>query len=219
MTVVRPSWANALALLRRERSWQKKSRIASLGRRPPLIMTDTTRIDRRLLLIAAGLAITVAIAGWQAGGELGAARATRWTARLSLILFLGALSATTLARRFDLWPGERAWFAALAASHAVHAIAIGVLAAETNGVTLDDRGLVVIAGGGLAYVLIALFVFWPRRPAWVSAIGISYIWVIFFASYLGRVTEGMPIYSLALVALIGALIVRIFARNREVSAN
>jgi sulfoxide reductase heme-binding subunit YedZ len=149
----------------------------------------------------------------------------RATARTSFVLFIAAFTAPALdalvARRWThrLREYEGALFVSFAVSHLVHALAILLLAAATNGVSWRAVGASQIYGGGLAYV----FIFWlacgalggarfERRP-WrpLRSFALYYIWFIFMFSYGGRAAgESLRFVPLVLVLLV-ALALRLTA--------
>lgn len=125
--------------------------------------------------------------------------ALRYTARLSLVLFLLAFSASTLVRMFPSGPtrwlmrNRRYVGLSFAASHIIH---LGVILTFT-GIVFDwdflrANTLVTYFGGGLAYVFIFAMALTSndrsvrmlgRRWKQVHTVGIYYNFLIFFASY------------------------------------
>jgi hypothetical protein len=81
----------------------------------------------------------------------------RWTARSSLLLFCAALATEGRAVSLPGWPGRTQLLRGLALSHFVHAVAVGVLAAQLDGRNLLERSApVTVLGGALAYFAVAL---------------------------------------------------------------
>ena len=122
--------------------------------------------------------------------------AARWTARVGFPVFLIAYSASALAR---LWPelfsgvarDRRWWGLGFAASHTVHLLAL-VMFLRISG---ETRPLPVLLFAGGAYAIMfamaatstpaamrALGRNWKR----LHILGIHWLWVVFFASYLDR---------------------------------
>ncbi len=108
--------------------------------------------------------------------------ATRWTARLSLILFAAAYVMPDPSR-------VRAIGLAFAGAHFVHAFTF-IVYLSSYPVT---RGLVSTIGGTLGYVVLAAMTYSSIRPkVWgvtVRKWGMPYLWVVFSFSYLGRIVE------------------------------
>ena len=174
-----------------------------------------------LLAVAAGL-----VAGADAAERAGLA--ARWTARAALPLFLIALLASTLVRR---WPGgitrallrrRRQWGLGFALAHTIHLAALAVnVIAYAPGRTWQS-----LIGGGLAYGMIYLMALtstdgWQRRLGrwWgrLHTIGIYYIWFIFTASYAGRAFGDDPdkriVGIIFGIILIAALALRLWPRR------
>lgn len=190
--------------------------------------------DERLLfvLIAALLAmsaIIVAVAGTCIDGTRMLIRAT---ARSSLLIFLAAFAASSLAR---LWPApttrwmirNRRWLGlGFAFSHLVHLIAILWLFGAYGGET-PPPPMRTIVGGGIAYVFIALL----AATSWNGAVralgarnwqrlhkaGVWYIWLIFMVSYGGRAAIN-ALYLPPALLLVGAAALRLGASRRRAAA-
>jgi DMSO/TMAO reductase YedYZ heme-binding membrane subunit len=147
-------------------------------------------------LMAVGLAL--AVHGDAADGWLFAAR---WTARLSVLLFAIVFASGGLARILGgparaLIVHRRGLGLAFAAAHFVHLGALATWLAMSG----TRPPTVTLAGGGLAYVLIAAMALTSTDAAqrrlgrWWKRLhltGVWYVWLIFFQSYLGRVLEGV----------------------------
>ena len=149
----------------------------------------------------------------------------RITARISLLLFLGAFAGPALAL---LRPaGRTRWLerqrgrllVGLAASHTAHLGAIAALATVTHGGSLRQPGMAVtILGGGVAYLFIYAMAATART--WSShgrlhTIGMYYVWLIFFLSY-GLGTFQSLFYLLFALLLLAALIVRLCAKPARI---
>lgn len=187
--------------------------------------------DERLLfvLIAALLAMSAIIVAVAGTGIDGTRMLIRATARSSLLIFLAAFTASSLAR---LWPApttrwmirNRRWLGlGFAFSHLVHLIAIlwlfGVYGGET-----PPPPMRTIIGGGIAYVFIALL----AATSWNGAVralgarnwqrlhkaGVWYIWLIFMVSYGGRAAIN-PLYLPPAMLLVGAAALRLVASRRR----
>lgn len=179
------------------------------------------------------LGILVGLIALLYGRELGVddidgwRRATRYTARAGLVLFLITYSASSLARlthgRLVLMVlrDRRWWGLGYAACMMVHAYAF---------LTLFDTGtaqlpLVVAVGGGAGYALIAAMALTSNRramrrlgPAWrhLHQVGIHGLWLIYTVIFAARVIRPgsfiIGLYGLALT--LGALALRLAARRR-----
>jgi len=190
--------------------------------------------DERLLfvLIAALLAMSAIIVAVAGTGIDGMRMLIRATARSSLLIFLAAFAASSLAR---LWPApttrwmirNRRWLGlGFAFSHLVHLIAIlwlfGVYGGET-----PPPPMRTIIGGGIAYVFIALL----AATSWNGAVralgtrnwqrlhkaGVWYIWLIFMVSYGGRAAIN-PLYLPPALLLVGAAALRLIASRCRTAA-
>lgn len=189
-------------------------------------MARPAKPTAQIILAASAGALLAGSAGIWMGGDfaresfLGAARLT---ARWSFVIFLVVWSASALAR---LWPGG--WRAGLhynrrglglgfAAAHLIHAsfflTAILVFGAPTT--------LKTALGGGLGYVFVILLAitshdYWMRAltpKGWklLHTIGVSYIALIFFTSYLGRLPTN-PMLAIPTLSAFGVvLLLRIAA--------
>jgi DMSO/TMAO reductase YedYZ heme-binding membrane subunit len=165
---------------------------------------------------AAGLAavgLALAVHGADAEGLL---YATRWTARLSVLLFATVFAARGLYRlagpvALPLLTNRRGLGLAFAAAHLVHLGALSSWFAASG-----ERPLpVTIVGGGLAYALIVAMALTStdaaqrRMGRWWKRLhltGLWYVWLIFFQSYLGRALGGpermaQGIYGVTLLLL------------------
>lgn len=155
---------------------------------------------------------------------------TRLTARTSVFFFLAAFSASALLKLTRsgaarvLVRNRRHVGLSFALAHYIH---LGVLVAYFV-VSGEDPGIVRIAGGGLAYVLIALMALTStdeaqRRlgPNWrrLHLVGGWYVWLVFLNSYLGRTLEGRePVWMFggitALLLVVAAMRIGVGVRER-----
>lgn len=150
-------------------------------------------------IVAAVLAMSlliIALVGWSAEGTRMAVRAT---GRTSITLFVAAFTASSLCRR---WPGgftkwllrnRRYLGVGFAGSHAIHLVALVVASALFPNPLFQEAGQLVVALGGIAYLVIALMAFTSsdRAQAWLGTrrwqalhrYGGWYLWLIFLHTY------------------------------------
>jgi len=162
------------------------------------------------------------------GADVEGARAViRFTARTSLLLFLGAFTASALAR---LRPGAAtSWLlrhrryvgVSFAASHTIHLAAIIAMARIAPDVFWRSTSTTTLVAGGIGYVLIAAMtatsfdraVTWlgPRRWQRLHTAGLYYLWAIFLLTYgaAGKLAT-LP----EVIALLTAMALRLTARRR-----
>lgn len=158
--------------------------------------------------------------GWQL--------AARHTARVSVCFFLLVALARPLAdlhgSRFlrACLRERRGLGLAFFGAHGVHLA--GILGFAASGGAIDP---LTLAGGGIAYVLLAGMAATSSDAAvrrlgargWkrLHRAGLWYLWLIFVASYLGRVLEPRPAaqHLLLLAALLGVALLRAFAWRRR----
>lgn len=198
----------------------------------PAIRTDGW-LDGYKLTATATLAIII-LSIWLAsmrGFEVDGVRLViRFTARTSLLFFCLAFSASALAR---LWPASPTrWLLrnrryiglSFAASHAVHAVAIGLFAALAPA---DFRAATSPASfifGGLGYACIiamaatsfdrAAAAIGTRAWRVLHAAGIYYLWFQFMVSFGMRI-PAMPNYAWFLLPLVLVMAIRITAAIRS----
>ena len=157
----------------------------------------------------------------------------RFTARTSLLLFCLAFSAAALARlRPNAWTrwqrrNRRYLGLAFAASHGLHAIAIGAFAAIDPAGYAAATSLASYVFGGIGYaVIIAMAAtsfdrttaaIGPRAWRLLHLNGSYYLWIQFMVSF-GKRIPGMPFYSLFLLPLLIALALRLIAMASTRSA-
>jgi hypothetical protein len=169
-----------------------------------------------LAVAAAAFALLYAAIAASAGvGEEGLRICIRASARVSVVLFTLAFSASSL---HALWrTPASAWCLrnrrqlglAFALSHFLHLIFLAWLAAAVPGSL--DRSPGVLLGGGLAYVAIALMAATSsdRAQAWLGMrrwrrlhrVGAWYVWILFAQSYLPRALASPAYLPLALLML------------------
>lgn len=147
----------------------------------------------------------------------------RLTARASALLFLLAFVATGLARLLPNDATERLAhrqpyvFIAFAATHFLH---LGVIAGAAWYGQLHRQNLrewlVTLIGGGLAYLFILLmaataFSVRSTTQRILHAVGMYYVWLVFFQSDFGRARAGSKYHALVAVLAVVALVVRVSA--------
>ena len=174
------------------------------------------------------LAVSLAIFG---PGETALLYVARYSARLSFLIFILVLVISPLA---TLWPSPRSrWLRrqrryfglAFALAHFCHLGALLWLMNHRGG-SLDT---VTLVGGGLAYLLIGLMALTsndfaqrkmgPRRWRALHLTGLTYVWLIFMQSYVGRLLSPTPpepkLIFVVLTALgVGAVLLRLAPRLR-----
>lgn len=179
-----------------------------------------------LLGLIAGLG-TIALGLWT-GGDLADqwSRAARWTARIGLPIFLIAYAASSLAKlrpsaiTRGFLQNRRWWGLGFAACHTAHLYAL-VRYLQISG---EDRPLLALAAGGLAYVLMFAMAATSNDAAmramgrnWkrLHTAGVHYLWLIFTLSYSLRLADPrtMPEAIYGVTSCLGALALRIAARR------
>lgn len=182
-------------------------------------------------IVAGILGADVAVLGL---GETGIRFALRATARMALVLFLGAFVASALART---WPAPATrWLlanrryvgVAFAVTHLVHGAAILAFATLfADEFRAQEPVLVLVLGGiGYVFVLALLATSFDRTAAWLGprrwgrlhAVGVHYLWIVFFVTYAPQATRG-PVYGLATLVLVAALGLRLATRRPAVAIN
>jgi sulfoxide reductase heme-binding subunit YedZ len=150
----------------------------------------------------------------------------RFTARTSLLLFCLAFSAAALAR---LWPNawtrwqrrnRRYLGLSFAASHGLHAVAIGAFAAMDPIGFAAATSLASYVFGGIGYAFIAAMAatsfdrtaaaIGPRAWRTLHLVGGYYLCLQFMVSFGKRIPD-MPLYSLFLIPLLAVLALRLIA--------
>jgi sulfoxide reductase heme-binding subunit YedZ len=181
-------------------------------------------------LTGLALAVLLVAAGWQAGWSEESVRiVVRWTAKIAVVLFAAAFSASSLrvfwrtgTTRF-LLKNRRRLGLAFALSHSVHLIALLMLGIAFPSPFVDDLSLITLVGGGLAYVFMFAMAA-TSNDASVKKLGIArwrtlhtiggwYIWLIFTQSYTPRALVDPAAVPFAAL-LFGVLGVRLARRLR-----
>jgi DMSO/TMAO reductase YedYZ heme-binding membrane subunit len=189
------------------------------ARRSTVLPCVTAALSGALLMIALGFALG-------ATAEERWLFATRYTARFSFPIFLGAFTASSWARLFpgdltrSLLRARRGIGLGFAAAHTVHLAALTAYNATAGRVPT----VVTLAGGGLAYAAMfamaatsndasvrALGRNWTR----LHTFGAYWLWVIFAQSYATRVARGMWFFVPELTLAVAALALRFAARRRS----
>jgi len=172
------------------------------------------------------IALCIWIAGMRQFEADGVRMVIRFTARTSLMLFCLAFSAAALAR---LWPNawtkwqrrnRRYLGVSFAASHGLHAVAIGVFARMDPAGFADATNLASYVFGGIGYAFIVAMTatsfertaaaIGPRAWRALHLSGGYYLWFQFMVSF-GKRIPGMPLYSLFLVPLLVVMALRLIA--------
>lgn len=154
----------------------------------------------------------------------------RLTARTSLVLFLLAFSASSLARLFPgamtgwLLQNRRYVGLSFAFSHAIHFAAIVALARTDYETFHRLTNIVTYLGGGLAYVFIVLMVLtsFDRTAAllghrswrWLHVTGMWYLWLSFALNFGKRIPQGAG-YAVPVSFILLALLLRLLAMRRR----
>jgi sulfoxide reductase heme-binding subunit YedZ len=154
----------------------------------------------------------------------------RFTARSSLVLFCLAFSAAALAQLYPtswtrwLRRNRRALGVTFAASHGLHAIAIGAFAAMDPAGFAASTNLASYVFGGIGYAFIIAMTatsfdrtaaaIGPRAWRMLHLAGGYYLWLQFMVSF-GKRLPGMPLYSLFLIPLLAVLALRLLAMTRR----
>jgi sulfoxide reductase heme-binding subunit YedZ len=178
------------------------------------------------LALVALLAAAAAAAGWS---EESVRIVIRWTAKIAVVLFAAAFSASSLrvfwrsdATRFLLLNRRRLGLS-FALAHTVHLIALMALGVAFPSPFLDDLSIVTLVGGGGAYVFMFAMaatsndasvrrlglVRWRR----LHTVGGWYIWAIFTQSYVPRALVDLAAVPFAAL-LFGVLGLRVARRVR-----
>lgn len=150
--------------------------------------------------------------------------AARWTARIGFPIFILTYAASSLGRLWhtaltrSIWRDRRWWGLGFAAAHTVH---LGALIAFLK-VSGETRPPIVWAVAGTGYVLLFAMALTSDEAAmralgrnWrrLHSLGIHWLWLVFFASYAGRIMkpESMMTGLVGTVVVVGALGLRIAA--------
>jgi len=196
-------------------------------------MAKSSKIERwrlvglAVLVIGANLLYLAVHHGWS---EEGLRSAIRATARSSLILFLAAFSASSLATLLPsqgsrwLLANRRFFGIAFAISHLIHGAAIITLAVRTGGGSLTAR-VIGLASAGVLYgvILFMLATSFDRSAAWVGprlwkrghTLGSYLIFLTFLATYARKAMDSRGFLTHVLL-LLTVLALRIARRARRV---
>jgi len=153
----------------------------------------------------------------------------RFTARTSLLFFCLAFSAAALARLYpNAWTrwqrrNRRALGVTFAASHGLHAIAIGLFAAmdPTGFAAATSPASYIFGGIGYAFIIAMTATSFDRTAAAVGPrawrmlhlSGGYYLLLQFTVSFGKRIPE-MPLYGVFLIPLLAVLALRLIAMTR-----
>lgn len=183
---------------------------------------------RRLFAVLALtlLALSVWIAGMRQFEVDGVRMVIRFTARSSLLFFCMAFSAAALAR---LWPNawtrwqrrnRRYLGVTFAASHGIHAVAIGAFAVMDPAGYAAATSIVSYIFGGIGYVFIIAMTATSSdhmakalgAQAWrrLHLIGGYYLLFQFMVSFGKRIPD-MPLYTLFLIPLVAVFALRMIS--------
>ena len=178
--------------------------------------------------IALAIAVVALVCVWWTGGsESGVRAAIRFTARTSFALFALAYSASALDQlipyAFTRWQrsNRRYLGLAFAASHIVHAGAIGALAVWHAPALREHVRHTNVIPGLIGYLFIAAMAatsfdcsaraIGPRAWRWLHALGGFYLWLSFLKSFGSRIAVS-PVYGLPVLALMAIMALRLVAK-------
>ena len=172
------------------------------------------------------IALCVWIAGMRQFEVEGVRMVIRFTARTSLLFFCLAFSAAALARLYpSAWTrwqrrNRRALGVTFAASHGLHAIAIGLFAAMDPAGFAAATSLASYVFGGIGYAFIVAMTatsfdrtaaaISPRAWRSLHLAGGYYLWFQFMVSFGKRIPD-MPLYALFLIPLLAVMALRLTA--------
>ncbi|HET6333471.1 MAG TPA: hypothetical protein VFG30_09680 [Polyangiales bacterium] len=175
--------------------------------------------------------VTLAIIGSGQASAAAIGLAIRFTARTSFVLFAAAFSASALVslvpNRFTYWQrrNRRQLGVAFAASHFIHAAAIGVFAALQPLAFHEHTRTMNPLPGVLAYVFIAAMAAtsFDRTRAWIGSrgfrvlhtVGSIYVWIAFLNAFLVRALRVAPGYWFPVVLLSAVMLLRLWAAWRK----
>lgn len=174
---------------------------------------------------AAALALLALAAGLLHGFSEESVRVVvRWTAKIAVVLFAAAFSASSLR---VLWRSETTRFLMVnrrrlglgfALAHGVHLLALIVLGLAFPTPFVDDLNAVTLVGGGLAYAFVLAMAatsndasvrrLGARRWRALHTVGGWYVWLIFTQSYAPRAAAN-PAYVPFAALLVGVAGLRI----------
>ncbi len=172
------------------------------------------------------IALCIGIAGMRQFEVNGVRMVIRFTARTSLLFFCLAFSAAALARLYpNAWTrwqrrNRRALGVTFAASHGLHAIAIGAFAAmdPAGFAVATNLGSYVFGGIGYAFIIAMTATSFDRTAAAIGPrafrllhlSGGYYLLIQFMIAFGKRIPE-MPLYSLFLIPPLTVLALRMIA--------
>ncbi len=172
------------------------------------------------------IALCIWIAGMRQFEAEGVRMVIRFTARTSLLFFCLAFSAAALARLYpNAWTrwqrrNRRALGVTFAASHGLHAIAIGLFAAmdPTGFAAASSLASYLFGGIGYAFIIAMAATSFDRTAAAIGPrawrllhlCGGYYLWLQFMVSF-GKRIPAMPLYGLFLIPLLVVLALRLIA--------
>jgi len=172
------------------------------------------------------IALCIGIAGMRQFEVNGVRMVIRFTARTSLLFFCLAFSAAALARLYpNAWTrwqrrNRRALGVTFAASHGLHAIAIGAFAAmyPAGFAAATNLGSYVFGGIGYAFIIAMTATSFDRTAAAIGPrafrllhlSGGYYLLIQFMIAFGKRIPE-MPLYSLFLIPPLTVLALRMIA--------
>jgi len=172
------------------------------------------------------IALCIGIAGMRQFEVDGTRMVIRFTARTSLLFFCLAFSAAALAQLYpNAWTrwqrrNRRALGVTFAASHGLHAIAIGAFAAmdPAGFAAATNLGSYVFGGIGYAFIIAMTATSFDRTAAAIGPrafrllhlSGGYYLLIQFMIAFGKRIPE-MPLYSLFLIPLLAVLALRMIA--------
>jgi methionine sulfoxide reductase heme-binding subunit len=175
------------------------------------------------------IALCVWIAGIRQFEADGVRMVIRFTARTSLLFFCLAFSAAALARLYpNAWTrwqrrNRRALGVTFAASHGLHAIAIGLFAAmdPTGFAAATSPASYIFGGIGYAFIIAMTATSFDRTAAAIGprawrmlhSSGGYYLLLQFTVSFGKRIPE-MPLYGVFLIPLLAVLALRLIAMTR-----
>lgn len=193
--------------------------MASHRRAPVLSVTSAA--------LVALLSLAYLAAGWS---EESVRIVVRWTAKIAVVLFAMAFSASALRTfwRVDwtrwLMLNRRQLGLGFALAHTVHLLALVCLGVAFPTPFVDELNAVTLVGGGLAYVFVFAMaatsndasVRWLGARRWrlLHTLGGWYIWVVFTQSYVPRALVE-PAYVPFASLLFFVLGMRVARRLRE----
>ena len=175
------------------------------------------------------IVLCVWIAGMRQFEADGVRMVIRFTARTSLLFFCLAFSAAALARlhpnAWTRWQrrNRRALGVTFAASHGLHAIAIGLFAAmdPTGFAAATSPASYIFGGIGYAFIIAMTVTSFDRTAAAIGPrvwrmlhLSGGYYLLLQFTVSFGKRIPDMPLYGVFLVPLLAVLALRLIAMTR-----